>query len=489
MSGNTDLTSFIGPTGPTGAQGVSAVGSVITGASGTTYTLNTPSLSDFLCTNVIYNGNSAILPIAGYGLSGTATAITVDSSGLVYIGGHFTNLAPLALPVTGLNRIAKYNPSTDTFSALAGYGLNNTVYALAVASNGLVYIGGSFSAVGTGGTAVTGLNRIAKYNPTSSTIAGVSANSFAPLARYGLNNIVYALAVASNGLVYIGGTFTAVGTGGTAVTGLNRIAIYNPSTDTFSALAGYGLNNLVNALAVDSSGLLYIGGAFVTVGTGGTAVSGLNRMAIYNPTSSTLAGVSANSFAPVAGNGLNNGVNSLVFDSSGILYIGGTFTAVGGGTAVTGLNYIAKYNPSTDTFSALAGYGLGSNVNAFAFDSNGLLYIGGTFTDVGSVTGILGVYKITTYNPTLDSFTPTFGYGLGNTVSALVFSSGVLYIGGNFGNFNTGGPAVTGINNIVGFKPNNVLSIVYNSNIIIKLYQYGNKATVFYDKNTWNSIL
>jgi hypothetical protein len=56
-----------------------------------------------------------------------------------------------------------FAPAAAGFSAL-NKGLSGTVYAIAVSSTGDVYVGGNFTAVGTGGTAVAGLNYIAKWN-------------------------------------------------------------------------------------------------------------------------------------------------------------------------------------------------------------------------------------------------------------------------------------------------------------------------------------
>ena len=62
-------------------------------------------------------------------------------------------------------------------------------------------------------------------------------------------------------------------------------------------------------------------------------------------------------------------MNTIVFDSSGNLYAGGSFTLAGETTT----SYIAKWNGST--WSAL-GTGLNSNGRALAI-YNGILYVGG----------------------------------------------------------------------------------------------------------------
>jgi hypothetical protein len=482
-TGATGVTGAIGPMGVTGVTGAigptGVMGPPISYLSGTTYNLYTPTngLPSFL--TLVKNVNCFNALGGGYNFNSPLRAFVFDSNGMLYLGGSFTGYGSFA----DLNYIAKYDPTTKTFTSL-NKGLNGTVNALAIASNGLVYIGGTFTGVGSGGTTITGLNNIARYNPTSSTINGVSANSFAPLAGYGLNNTVNALALDSSGKLFIGGGFTDVGSGGTSVPGLNYMAKYNPSTDTFAAL-DKGLGNTVNALVFANNGMLYIGGGFTGVGTGGTLYTGsLNYVVKYNPTLSTLDGIQSGYFAALAGFGLNGSVYALAFASNGLLYIGGGFTGVGsGGTAVTGLSCLAKYNPTSGTidgvsansFAALAGYGLIGTVNALALDSSGKLYIGGNY-----LTGNIYYIYLSLYDPVKNTKSIIVNTNNCNTNAMIFDSNGLLYIGGYF--------TITGISYIATYNPNFALSIFYNSTLISSLYQNGQKAILYFDNNTWNKI-
>ena len=144
-----------------------------------------------------------------------------------------------------------------------GFGLpgtNGDVYAMAVAANGDVYIGGRFTAVGT-----IPARFVARWNTSTST--------WSPLGT-GLNNVVRALAVAGAD-VYVGGDFTQAGT-----TAASRVARWNATTGTWSPL-GAGLNNVVNALAVAGADV-YVGGDFNVAG--GAAASNVAR---WNATTST----------------------------------------------------------------------------------------------------------------------------------------------------------------------------------------------------------
>ena len=87
-------------------------------------------------------------------------------------------------------------------------------------------------------------------------------------------------------------------------------------------------------------------------------------------------------------------VYALAFDSSGNLYVGGSFTTAGS----TPVNYIAKWNPSSNTWSSLnngVSVGVSATANALAFDSSDNLYVGGGFSNAGSTP----VSNIAKWNP------------------------------------------------------------------------------------------
>ncbi len=297
---------------------------------------------------------------------GTINAATVGNQHLTLdITGWHVELDPTRGPVFS----PAPPPLADTWSAL-DQGLNSAVSVIAVIGSD-IYVGGQFTNVG-GGTSVTGLNYIAKWN----------GSTWSALDQ-GLNGDVYAIAVIGSD-IYVGGLFTDVGTGGTSVPGLNYIAKWNGSA--WSAL-GEGLSNIVFAIAVSGSNL-YVGGSFTAVG-GGTPVTGLNAIAKWNGSawSALDQGLSSSDFAYV---------KAIVVIGSDV-YVGGTFEQVGGGTPVPGLNNIAKWSGSA--WSAL-GQGLNSAVNAIAVSGSDI-YVGGFFTDVGGGTSVTGLKNIAGWNVTV----------------------------------------------------------------------------------------
>lgn len=284
-------------------------------------------------------------------------ASTVDANGIIYVGGNFLKTADGA--ITNLNRIARYDPATKTWSALANHGLNGPVNALAVSGDHL-YVGGQFT--GTTDSSVTNLNNIAVYNLTTNTWSALPGN--------GLNNWVYDLVVSGNTL-FVGGVFTR--TFNSSVLNLNRVARFNTSTNIWSTVSGNGLNNSVFAMASIGENI-YFGGAFTQTQTF-TSFNNLNRVARYH--------IPTDTWFLVPTNGLNAPVIGLA-TLNNFLYLRGTFTATADNSI--SLNRLARFDTSTDQWSPI------TNNRDLALETletlqiGNDLYIGGSFTDLGEST-------------------------------------------------------------------------------------------------------
>ena len=118
-----------------------------------------------ICNN---NVNSTFNKLGG-GANNTVNALAVDSTGNVYVGGDFLTVTNTDGSIVTVNRIAKWNPNSNTWSAL-GSGTNSDIYALSVYSNSNnLYVGGYFTYVND-----ISANRIAKILPD--TIINISIN-------------------------------------------------------------------------------------------------------------------------------------------------------------------------------------------------------------------------------------------------------------------------------------------------------------------------
>lgn len=144
----------------------------------------------------------------------------------------------------------------------------------------------------------------------------------------------------------------------------------------YHALGG-GLNGVVYAAVYGPDGALYVGGAFTiaynAAGTGSPVT--VNRIAKWTPDPSLTAGGSWTAL----GSGFNNTVYALIFDAASNLYAGGAFTDAS-------YQRLARWNGSawSAVGSATAGTG---DVNSLTIGTNGLLYIGGAFTNWNGVSG------------------------------------------------------------------------------------------------------
>lgn len=275
------------------------------------------------------------------GASAEVYAVAYDKTNNVYyVGGSFSG----AGGVSNTAGIAKYDPVTDTWSAL-GTGATGAVLAIVIDTNGDVYVGGNFTAMG----GVSNTSRIAKWD--GATWSALST---------GVNGDVNALAFDTSRNLWIAGNFSTAG--GNSRT---RITYWNGSA--FTAL-GTGCSGPVQALCLGPDGYMYVGGNFATAN--GVTVNGV---CYWNGT--TFVALSTGlTFTGLQGIGY-----ALAFSADGALYVGGSFDTAGGVTAAN----IAKWNGFS--FSPL-GTGLGNTPRTLYFAPDGTLYTGGIFDTAGGYT-------------------------------------------------------------------------------------------------------
>jgi hypothetical protein len=233
-----------------------------------------------------------------------------------------------------------------------GNGANDIIYNVAVAPNGYVYVCGAFTAIG--GVAA---NKVAYWNGSAWNAMGS-----------GLNDDGVGIAVAPNGDVYVVGHFTAAG-GVTA----GYIARWDGSSWHAVGTAG-GLNAASYTLAISPDGeSLYVGGSFSDVY--GSPGSSMLRIAKLD--------IATNAFEAM-GDGLNDIVRTLKISPSGRLYAGGDFVTSG----AQSIKNVAYWNGSTwvglgmgmDGFISVSTRVFGIDIN-----SNAELIAVGDFTEAGQV--------------------------------------------------------------------------------------------------------
>ncbi len=280
------------------------------------------------------------------GANGTVYATAVQADGKTVLAGNFT-----AYDTKPRNRIARalVDGSNDpTFNPPGG--ADNFISSILLEPAGKILVGGGFTSLnGVGRKGIGLLNGDGTLDP-----------SFNP--GLGVDGIVWALALQTNGMAVIGGDFTSVN--GTNCNYIARLGANGLLDSTFNTSTGP--NGPVLSMALQPDGRVVIGGEFTSVG-------GIprNHIARLNTNGSLDL-----TFDP-AGLGADNFVYSIALQADGRIVLGGSFTHVQNITrpAVARINtdgtLDASFNP---------GSGANDTVYSVLLQQDGAILIGGLFT-------------------------------------------------------------------------------------------------------------
>lgn len=263
--------------------------------------------------------------------NGAVYSLSFDADGKILVGGQFNFIAGNSRRhVARLNQDLTLDTSFDTSNGPA-----NTVWDVAAAPDGKVYVGGQFNAVG-GNSTYAYLCRLNSDGSLDS--------SFVPPAL----NTIYQVIPTADGKVVAGGVFTV---------GSNRNII---------RLNGDGSQDTTFAGSTPSNRNVY---ALQEMPDGGW-LAGTRFGTLYRFDAD---GNSAGSF-PSQG---NQDIWSLALEADGQILVGGNFTTMGGGN----LNRLARLNSDgtiDPTFTVEAG--ANKAVYAIALRPLGEIWIGGQFS-------------------------------------------------------------------------------------------------------------
>jgi hypothetical protein len=276
-----------------------------------------------------------------------------------------------------------------------------------------IYLGGTFTEY-----AGAPARFIAKIDPVTCALD----TKFSPPAANGFDGEVFALAVSSTGDLFVGGAFNDYrGIPGAAIN-IAKLDIDSGVLDTTFTVPGVnGFDGPVRAFAVTALDV-YVGGGF-------TAYRGVPGSAKGIAKLSKTSGALDTNFSPPAQNGFDGGVLALAL-SPNALYVGGGFGSYRG----TPSGRIAKLSIAATTLGEMDtafNNGLGGGaVYALAVDDSNL-YVGGDF--IAS-----GLAKLGLTTGALDgAFSSALGTGFrSNVVRALALTPTELYVGGDFDSLN-----------------------------------------------------
>jgi len=272
-----------------------------------------------------------------------------DSDTLRYVAGRLRSTGQWdALGITN-------NPTVDgvAFSVLAAKVYDQSIY-----------FGGMWDGINNNTPA--GADNVVRYDPEDeSWNVLVGASDITP----GTGTVwVEVISEGPDGMIYLGGAFTAVNGVGTA----DYIVGYDPSTDTWFSLgdpdSGTASISSVKDMAWDSEGNLWIVGNFTNFAN----VANADYVAVWDGTAWDAPGSAAT--------GGTGSTSAIAIDSQDNVYIGGNFTNWDGdGNA----DYWAWWDGSS--WAAVNDIALVFAVYAMRIDDQDNLYVGGGFTDAGGV--------------------------------------------------------------------------------------------------------
>jgi hypothetical protein len=277
--------------------------------------------------------------------AGTYTAIediAIKHGSEMIIVGDFTNFDNNA----DADYIVKWDGSAwDDITAIAP--CNAKVYAAVYAPDGTLYIGGNAFDI----DAVV-CRGVASWDGTTWSALGPPSSG----------GTVLALAIATNGDLYVGGSFA----NWDGIANADNIVKWDGAA--WTAL-DTGVDGAVNALAFDHDGTLLVGGAFTQADPGGLNVT-CRGIARWNITSSTWLAI-----GPPSSGGT---VNTIAVAPNGNIYIGGNFTNWNGNAQA---DYIARWVGKWDSLSA----GTNNIVHRLFWLPDGDLLVTGLFTSAGGL--------------------------------------------------------------------------------------------------------
>lgn len=362
-------------------------------------------------------------------VSGSVNAIALADNGLLYLGGNFSNIG--GAYASDLARFWNDGTADTSYGAdpRGGSGVNTLI----VESDGnSIYVGGSFTAIGTSdSTSSTQPNPINVANFVRTNNDGSLDPTFVPP---NINGPVYAANPEPNGEMVVGGNFSQVANGATwtqpaAHNGLVMFLTSGNDQGQMDPSFNPALNAgaIVYSVVIQTNNQILIGGSFNNIN--GTAVSNLARL---NPDGSL-----DTSFNPMVTGGP---VTAIALEPDGSIVIGGSFTAVGG-TAQANLAIVSSSGALSSSFNVA----VNGPVNAVVLENpnNGApdsILVGGAFSQVGGqARNNLArlVYPVAGGSETPENTAPTvdplYNPNVNGTVTVVAFDpNGKTYIGGTF---------------------------------------------------------
>ncbi|MEO6002622.1 MAG: putative Ig domain-containing protein [Opitutus sp.] len=301
--------------------------------------------------------------------SGQVTTVALQSDGKILIGGGFSALRPNSTtePVSR-SAMARIN-ADGTLDVSFNPTPNSNVNAIVVQPDGKILVGGAFTTFNANGAATVGRRGLARVNADGTLDAAFDPN---------VDGIVSSILLQTDNKVVFAGSFIRMApAGATTVTTRNNIGRVN-ADGTLDAAFDPNANAPVNALALQSDGHILVGGRFTTLQPNSGTVAVRNFAARLNSDGTVDTGFNLN-LDTLPG----NQVVGFAQNSSQLL-VGGAFTSVGGGGTPVARNRLARVNPASgvvDTsFTSDVATAGGAPIESLVTLSDGSILAAGSFS-------------------------------------------------------------------------------------------------------------
>jgi len=328
------------------------------------------------------------------GLDGSCNALALDSSNSrLYVGGNFKKVNDASQSDQSANFVAYWDLKNSLWKQLGGTtrttnGLDGSCNALVLdPSFTRLYVGGNFIKVSDSVKIDQSANYIAYWDVANSKWGKLGASDDS--SNNGVKDIVRTLAYDNaNAQLYVGGDFISARDGRTLDISMNRVAIWKPSTNSWSGMgqvSSNGTNGYISSQKFDSSNnVLYVGGYFTEVYDSSNIKLSVNNIAVWNIAKKTWSTLGDSSRNGVSGYTVYNNVYALCLNKTK-LYVGGAFSEVydKSNNTLYDVKHLAEWDLTTNTWSRMGGgttsttNGTSDEVHAMALDtSNQVLYVG-----------------------------------------------------------------------------------------------------------------
>ncbi len=286
----------------------------------------------------------------GTGTNNAINGVLIQSDGAIVIAGDFTTCDGISR--NHIARLASDGSLDTTFNP--GTGTDNSVYSLALQSDGKILIGGMFTTYNG-----TSSNYLARINSDGTYDSDFDVSN-------GPDNGVNCIAIQADNKIVIAGSFQSCG--GSVRNRIARLDDTGSLDLTFDP--GTGADDEIYVSALQSDGKIMLGGIFNSFNGSGNYLVRSNS-----------DGTRDSGFTP-SGAGPDYEIYSIVIQSDGKILIGGNLEHYDSVLC----SYFARLNSdgTLDT-SFITSNGPDSSVSCIAVQSDGKILVGGAFTTYNGI--------------------------------------------------------------------------------------------------------